>query len=127
MRERDAELADAAAAAALRDAQLQLHPVPRLGRPGGADSWCSCGNCAEMETEIMCFCCHECMRMEPLLREMEEEQTDDDDDVPLCIRSHEYFDGHLNAGVLDTYFRIPKVNWKRDNTPAGPNDTLSLE
>ena len=63
------------------------------------------------------------MRMEPLLREMEE-QTDDDD-VQVCIRDHDYFDAHLNPGVLDTYFRIPKVNWKKNNKPAGPNGSLS--
>ena len=132
MIQRDSELA-AAAAAAAADPPLLRSP-PRLGRPGGSDTWCTCGNCEVMETEAMSFCCHECMRMEPLLREMEEQReldeqpTDGDaDDIQVCIRHHEYYEGHLNPGVLDTYFRIPKINWKPNPTPGGPNGTLSNE
>ncbi|CAL8342946.1 unnamed protein product [Arctogadus glacialis] len=33
----------------------------------------------------------------------------------------------MNSGDLETYFRIPKVNWKRQPKPAGTNGHLTVK
>ncbi|KAK7119693.1 hypothetical protein R3I94_021501 [Phoxinus phoxinus] len=33
----------------------------------------------------------------------------------------------MDSGILETYFRIPKVNWKRQPKPAGTNGRLTVK
>ena len=121
MRERDSEMAAAAAAAAAAAVEPEVRSPPRLGRPGGADSWCTCGNCEVMETEAMSFCCHECMRMEPLLREMEEqlerEEQPTDDDVQVCISSSLQLS--INWTFFSFYITAPFYDRSHCKSPDG--------
>ncbi|KAK0138485.1 hypothetical protein N1851_024993 [Merluccius polli] len=66
------------------------------------------------------LCSHRCQF---LLDEIKESE----DDTDVCVVDHPSFAPHMDSGVLETYFRIPKVNWKRQPKPTGPNGRLSVK
>lgn len=112
---------ETAEAAAATDALPAAEEEP-AGARAGAIWWCLCSNCAPMDTEQESVCCREFQRCQFLLDEMMESDSDDPD---VCVVDHPSFSPHMDSGVLQTYFRIPKVNWKRQPKPTGPNGRLS--
>ncbi|KAG5278390.1 hypothetical protein AALO_G00098460 [Alosa alosa] len=44
-----------------------------------------------------------------------------------CALTVRQWTQNKSLGVLETYFRIPKVNWKRHPKPTGPNGRLSVK
>ncbi|KAK0141730.1 Cilia- and flagella-associated protein 221 [Merluccius polli] len=69
-----------------------------------------------------CMCHSPQPRCQFLLDEIKESE----DDTDVCVVDHPSFAPHMDSGVLETYFRIPKVNWKRQPKPTGPNGRLSV-
>lgn len=91
----------------------------------GADWWCQCSRCTPMETDRESYCCREFQRCHFLLDEIAESA---DETAPLaCVTEHPSFEPHMDRGVLETYFRIPKIKWKRQPNPAGTNRWLSVK
>ena len=94
-----------------------------------------------MPTEVESLCCHEFYRAAFLLDELRDELrnelqgNDEEDDAtredefdePICVTLHPSFGPHLDEYVLETYFRVPKKNWRRQPLPQGPNGRLALE
>ncbi|XP_077061941.1 uncharacterized protein LOC143714601 [Siphateles boraxobius] len=113
---------EAAAAAAEAGDLPVASEEPGLAR-AGADWWCLCSHCAPTDTELESVCCQEFQRCRFLLEEMSEA----DKDMDVCVLNHPSFAPHMDRGVLETYFRIPKVNWKRQLKPAGTNARLTVK
>jgi len=44
-----------------------------------------------------------------------------------CLTTGEDFSALINQAVVETFFRVPKVNWKTQPKPAGTNGQLSIE
>ena len=90
------------------------------------DKWCTCLECQIMPTEVECYCCHE---WDLIMPQMQDLSIDEEASVPasVCITNHNDFPAILNAGVLQTFFHIPKINWKKHSRPAGPDGQLSSE
>ncbi|XP_056449914.1 uncharacterized protein LOC130385435 [Gadus chalcogrammus] len=112
----------AAAATAEAEGLKVADEEPGMAR-AGADWWCLCSHCAPMDTEVESVCCKEFQRCRFLLDEI----SDSDEDTDICVVDHPSFAAHMDSGVLDTYFRIPKVNWKRQPKPAGTNGRLTVK
>ena len=68
--------------------------------------------------------CQEWDQLIPIMEE-EEHQTDDAEEDGLCVIKHLDFLSHINPGLLETIFRMPRINLKRRATPDGPNGKLS--
>ncbi|KAG5281307.1 hypothetical protein AALO_G00069730 [Alosa alosa] len=68
-----------------------------------------------MDTEQESVCCREFQRCQFLLDEI----TESEDDTDVCVVDHPSFAPHMDSGVLETYFRIPKVNWMSFCKPTG--------
>ncbi|XP_055050357.1 uncharacterized protein [Misgurnus anguillicaudatus] len=118
------EAVEAAAAPDEQDLLGGQEEEPEQARVG-SDWWCQCTCCAPMETEKESLCCYEFHRCQFLLEEMADSahQT-----APLaCVTQHPSFEPHMDRGVLETYFRTPKINWKRQPKPAGRNGRLSVK
>ncbi|XP_056432861.1 P2X purinoceptor 7-like [Gadus chalcogrammus] len=79
--------------------------------------WCACGYCEPMGTEAECFCCQECDLFRRALDAMHIETR--------CVTAMEDFPSLVNRAVLETFFRVPKINWKRRPIPEGPDGQLS--
>ena len=112
----------AAAATAEAEGLTVADEEPGMAR-AGADWWCLCAHCSPMDTEVESVCCKEFERCRFLLEEI----SDSDEDTDICVVDHPSFAPHMDSGVLDTYFRIPKVNWKRQPKPAGTNGRLTVK
>ena len=118
------ELANHARESQVRDDEVEEpQPAPRTGQ----DWWCGCGKCTPMPTEKECLCCQEWDLLIPILEEVEQaQQTDEENDIQIsCVTDHHDFWAHTVPGVLDTFFRMKRINWKKHSTPDGPNGTLS--
>ena len=106
--------------AALDDA-IQAAIVARPRR--NSNWWCSCKFCPSQEREIDSICCREWMLADYRLREVEVQL--DEGETP-CLTLHQQFDGHLQSGVLETFFLVQdRVNWKRQRRPLGPDGKLT--
>ena len=124
LQQRDVEAAERQAAAA-----EEQQREPRAGHT----SWCLCTNCIPMATEVESLCCHEFHRAQFLLDELQEEiearqeeaEEPAEQPEPLCVTLHASFGPHVDRHILETYFRVPKKNWRRQPNPAGPNGRLS--
>ncbi|XP_051992948.1 uncharacterized protein LOC127651242 isoform X2 [Xyrauchen texanus] len=118
------EAAGAAAAAGEQDLLGGQEEEPGQTR-AGVNWWCQCSRCASMQTDRESCCCREFQRCHFLLHEIAESA---DETAPLaCVTEHPSFVPHMDRGVLETYFRIPKINWKRQPKPAGTNGRLSVK
>ncbi|KAK0134322.1 hypothetical protein N1851_030115 [Merluccius polli] len=104
--EQEAAMAAAAATAEAEDLPV-VDEEPGIAQ-AKVDWWCLCSHCAPMDTEIESVCCREFQRCQFLLDEISESEEDTD----VCVVEHPSFAPHMDSGVLETYFRIPKVNWK---------------
>ncbi|XP_061877782.1 uncharacterized protein LOC133630284 [Entelurus aequoreus] len=84
--------------------------------------WCSCGCCVLLPTEEECLCCREWDLLQPAVF----------GDYPVdgtqrCVTSSEDFPSLINRAVLETFFHVPKINWKRRPRPQGENGQLSID
>ncbi|KAK7909692.1 hypothetical protein WMY93_014378 [Mugilogobius chulae] len=88
--------------------------------------WCTCLKCEIMPTEVESYCCHE---WDLIMPQMQDLSIDEEASVStsVCIINHNDFPALLNEGVLQTFFHIPKINWKKRPRPAGPDGQLSSE
>lgn len=85
--------------------------------------WCDCGVCQPMPTEMECLCCAEWDKILPsMVSNAPEEERD-----RTCVTATDDFSAMIHPAVLSFFFRRDKVNWKRNNTPSGPNGQLSTE
>ena len=81
-------------------------------------SWCRCGNCQPMPTAEACTCCFDVPNVGDLF----------ETDAPsVCVTTHPDFEPHLNRGVLTTFFRASKKNWKRRPKARGQGGSLTNE
>ena len=84
--------------------------------------WCACGKCRQMPTEHESRCCTEWDLV--VTAGMANLNVSVDETVSPCISLNEV--RHLlNKTVLETFFWVPKINWKKRPTPEGPNGQLS--
>ena len=109
-----------------REVEVEDGATAGAARPRVADkSWCTCLNCDIMQTEVECYCCHE---WDLIMPEMQNLSIDEDiGGSAACITNNNDFPALLNAGVLRTFFHVPKINWKKRPRPAGPDGQLSAE
>lgn len=99
-----------------RDQERQAAARPRQE----GSWWCSCGgHCTVLGTEEECLCCFEWD-----LRPREERLGDSNG---ACLSTLEDVRAMLNKSVIETFFRVPKLNWKTQPKPAGANGQLSAE
>ena len=119
LEEREAAAAGAAAASAATSVDSA---APEPERRANSNAHCKCGRCPPMPTEKESLCCREWDRAQFIL-----------EDLPAaiegtgpCMTTHRSFFAHIDSGVLETYFTIPKINWRRQPDPEGPGGTLSL-
>ena len=67
--------------------------------------WCTCGHCEAMATQQECLCCRE---WDLLRRDTKE---------TLCFVQSEDFPSLINRAVLETFFHVPKINWRQRPRP----------
>ena len=72
-----------------------------------------------MPTEEECLCCSE-WDLRPGDTRLDVSRND-------CLTTVEDFSALINRAVVETFFRVPKINWKTQPKPAGPNGQLSIE
>ncbi|KAG1928990.1 P2X purinoceptor [Pimephales promelas] len=75
--------------------------------------WCLCGCCDPMPTEEESLCCKEWDLLQP--------------GNEKCVTCTEEFPALIQKTVLDTFFFVPKINWKKRPQPEGPNGQLSID
>jgi len=97
---------------------------PDERRRADTNWWCECGSCLPMATEIESLCCVEWGKVLP---SMVSSNTTEDESDRVCVTTTEDFTAMIHQAVLTFFFRRDKVNWKRKNTPSGPNGQLSAE
>ncbi|KAJ8349465.1 hypothetical protein SKAU_G00245950 [Synaphobranchus kaupii] len=119
MEEMDA--AHAVSATGRENAPLDPQPAPRML---GNWCWCSCGLCKAMPTKVECSCCNDWELLAAQLEKMADHQ---DDPRTTCITHHKDFPALLNPAVLETFFHIPKINWKRQPAHQAPDGELTVE
>ena len=105
LRERDEQLAR----------EQQTGARPRLN----ANWWCACGQCSPIATEEECVSCSE-WDLKPADKRMDLSRN-------ICLTTLEDFSAMTNRAVVETFFHVPKINWKTQPKPAGPNGQLSVE
>ena len=116
-REREQEERDTA------DSGATAAPEPE-GPPRAFNTdWCECGRCQPMPTEIESLCCKRWQRVQFVFDEL----PADTETARVCVSDHPSFSAHLDSGVLATYFRIPKLNWRLQPKPDGGGGRMSLK
>ncbi|XP_060793031.1 uncharacterized protein LOC132896311 [Neoarius graeffei] len=96
-------------------------------RPRVTDNWwCTCFKCEVMQTEVECYCCQEWDLVMPRMQDISIDE-EADASASVCITNNKDLPALLTAGVLETFFHIPKINWKKRPRPAGPDGQLSAE
>ncbi|KAL2079299.1 hypothetical protein ACEWY4_025043 [Coilia grayii] len=100
---------------------IQSHLDER--RRANMNWWWECGVCQPMPTEMECLCCAEWNKILPSM----ESNAPEEEGGRSCVTATEDFSAMIHPAVLNFFFRRDKVNWKRDNTPSGPNGQLSSE
>ncbi|XP_038163456.1 uncharacterized protein LOC119798171 [Cyprinodon tularosa] len=90
--------------------------------------WCKCGNCQAMPTEEESICCVDWDLLMPPLEDLNI-STDETESTSqrLCVTQNTDYPPLLTRGVLEMFFHVPKINWKKRPRPAGPNNTLSAD
>lgn len=87
--------------------------------------WCKCNQCQAMPTEQESMCCIDWDIVMPQLESLD--NADNGTSVFRCITEDPGFPPLLSRSVLEVFFNLPKVNWKRRPRPEGPAGTLSME
>ncbi|KAK6175901.1 hypothetical protein SNE40_014277 [Patella caerulea] len=107
------------------DGELSLGSTSSSKSRTSETFWCSCDRCVCLPTESECICCHEVPQAHHIVDKFSPVPDNNDCDYQQkCVTFHQDFDAHLNAGVLDTYFRSHSNNWRRFPKPKGPGGTL---
>ncbi|KAK7175942.1 hypothetical protein R3I93_000259 [Phoxinus phoxinus] len=88
--------------------------------------WCTCLHCHKMHTELESLCCTEWDIVMPQLEHVEH-SADEMTSALRCITEYTGFPPLLSRSVLDVFFHLPKVNWKRRPRPEGPGGTLTVD
>lgn len=86
--------------------------------------WCACGECRQMPTEEESVCCTEWDLVVTAGMASLNVSVDETDVSPVCITENEVRQ-LINKPVLEMFFWVPKINWKKHPTPEGPNGQLS--
>ena len=81
-------------------------------------SWCKCNKCIQMATAEECICCCE-VSADQHISSLQKEVD--------CLTECQQFQMHVNPGILETFFKTNKKNWKKNNIPKGPGRKLSNE
>ncbi len=71
-----------------------------------------------MAAEDECLCCRGWDLAEATVLELEITTEDDEE---ICLTARPDFQLHIEPVVLRTLFRMPRVNWKRNEKPKGPS------
>jgi hypothetical protein len=72
-----------------------------------------------LPTDSECLGCREWDQLIPIMEV--EHQTDDAAEEGVCVTKHSDVLSLINPGVLETFFRMPRINWKQRATPDSPN------
>ena len=105
-----------------QEARDEEESRPRIN----GDWWCCCGHCNAMPTEEESLSCTE-WDLRPEDGGRDASGMDDTDPAQHCVTMSEDFPALINRAVVETFFRVPKVNWRRRPKPAGPDGQLSIE
>lgn len=62
-----------------------------------------------------CLCCNELPQSSDLLESTEHS----------CLTELDDYQAHIHPAVLETFFKMNRKNWKRNNKPHGPGRILS--
>ena len=100
---------DATAAEQAQPAEVAAEDRPRIS----GDFLCSCKRCKQMPTEDESLCCREWDMLLPNAMENLDVSLDDTGSSPVCTTESMDFQALINRAVLETFFRVPKINWKR--------------
>lgn len=85
--------------------------------------WCACGKCRQMPTEVESMCCKEWdLLVSAGMASLD--MSDETDASPSCVTDNEVR-LLINRPGLETFFWVPKINWKKLPRPEGPNGQLS--
>ncbi len=80
-----------------------------------------------MPTEVESYCCFEWELVMPQMQDLSIPDEEAGASASVCITHHQDFPTILNAGVLQTFFHIPKINWRKRPRAAGPDGEMSSE
>lgn len=75
----------------------------------------ACVHCQEMPSEEGSLHCNEWNKGVHLLANVIPEGNQ------VCLTRHRSLSAFLNRGVLEKFFLLPKINWKTQPKPSGPN------
>ncbi|KAL1276200.1 hypothetical protein QQF64_035823 [Cirrhinus molitorella] len=88
--------------------------------------WCACGKCQPLPTEQESECCHDWIISIPPLETINE-PAGEVRSSSRCITEHNGFPPLLTNSVLEVFFSLPRINWKRRPRPQGPGGTLTVD
>lgn len=113
---------------AMEEAPTQQQPLSQASERQRAMEtwWCKCLHCHTMPTELESLCCTEWDIVMPQLEHVEH-SADEMTSALQCKTEDTGFPPLLSRSVLDVFFHLPKVNWKRRPRPEGPGGTLTVE
>ncbi|XP_052387742.1 P2X purinoceptor 7 [Carassius gibelio] len=87
--------------------------------------WCTCGKCQPLPTEEESQCCHDWTISIPPLESIE--SAGETLFTSRCITQQNGFPPLLSNSVLEVFFSLPKINWRRRPRPQGPGGTLTVD
>ncbi|KAK7172391.1 hypothetical protein R3I93_004651 [Phoxinus phoxinus] len=88
--------------------------------------WCTCGKCQPLPTDEESQCCHDWNISIPPLESIIE-SAGETLFTSRCITQQNGFPPLLSNSVLEVFFCLPKINWRRRPTPQGPGGTLTVD
>ncbi|CAL9690980.1 unnamed protein product [Knipowitschia caucasica] len=105
-----------------RQERLQTEAIEERTR-ANSNWWCKCDCCEKMPNEIESLCCSEWDQVLPsatgaIVHLAENGQR-------TCVTATDAFQAMIHEAVVDFFFRLDKVNWKKRPTPSGPDGQLS--
>uniref|UniRef100_A0A673I3R6 P2X purinoreceptor 7 intracellular domain-containing protein n=1 Tax=Sinocyclocheilus rhinocerous TaxID=307959 RepID=A0A673I3R6_9TELE len=74
--------------------------------------WCTCGKCQPLPTEEESQCCHDWTISIPPLESVSE-SAGETLSPSRCITEQNGFPPLLSNSVLEVFFSLPKINWRR--------------
>ncbi|XP_065134635.1 P2X purinoceptor 7-like [Paramisgurnus dabryanus] len=86
--------------------------------------WCSCRKCKQMPTEEESLCCTEWDLLFTEGMENLNVSVDETEVSLTCVTDRDVRD-LLQRPVIETFFYVPKLNWKKRPRPEGLNGQLS--
>lgn len=82
-----------------------------------------------MPTEDKCLCCTEWDLLMLAVKNLQlsADETLICEPTLLCVTSDNDFPALINPADVETFFHVPKINWKKRPRPEGPNGQLSVK